>query len=96
MRHLLAAVVAQWAEAPGQRSRVVRVTSHAGHCADAMGVKLVGQVADRIGKLREDQHLLLRVLAGQQVDQRGQLGILCSLPGAAALKHTEEVVRVAA
>ena len=57
--HLLPLVVALGAETPRIAGRVVGVARHAGQLGDPGTAELPFKVVRRVGKLREDQHLLV-------------------------------------
>ncbi len=44
----------------------------------------------RIGKLREDKHLVLGVLCSQQVGKLGKLSVVCGLPLAYSLEDFQQ------
>ena len=72
--------IARGAEARGVSGGIGRIRRHPRHPAHAAGGELAGQVAHGVRELREHQHLLVRVVEGEEPHQGRQLGVSAGVP----------------
>ena len=79
---------------PCVASRVFSLPCYACQALHAAGAKLCLQIPHGVGKLREDDDLLVRMLFREQVVESTEFGVLQRVPDPAAFQHVQQACSI--
>ena len=94
VRDLVLLVVADRTETPGQLRWVCRVARNARMIREPTCAELIIQIANRIGKLGEDENLVGRMLIRQQINKRIELCIPARVPSSVLLEKSHQFIGI--
>ena len=87
---LVAFLVADGTETPGQGRRGVRLAGDSGNSVHAALLELTGKILDRVGELCEDNHLFMGMRLFHEFEKGLEFGVVAGIPGTTLLLDVVE------